>query len=59
MLTKALALLVIAIIAAVFAFGGFAETVTSAAKVLFAVFLVGFVVTLIAHFTRDARGPNV
>ena len=59
MLTKAFGLLGIAIIAALFAFGGFAETVTSAAKVLFGVFLIAFVVMLIAHFTRGARGTGV
>jgi uncharacterized membrane protein YtjA (UPF0391 family) len=59
MLTKALGFLIVAIVAAIFAFGGFAADVTSAAKVLFAVFVIGFIVTLIAHFTRNVGDTPV
>jgi uncharacterized membrane protein YtjA (UPF0391 family) len=57
MLRWALAFLVMALIAAVLGFGGIAGTFAFFAKVLFFVFLVLFVVSLIAG--RRAGDPSV
>jgi len=46
MLRWALGFLVVAVIAAMLGFGGVAETSAGIAKVLFVVFLAGFVITL-------------
>lgn len=46
MLRWALGFLVVAVIAAMLAFGGLAETSAGIAKVLFVVFMAGFVITL-------------
>ena len=46
MLRWALGFLVVAIIAAMLGFGGLADTSASIAKVLFVVFMAGFVITL-------------
>ena len=56
MLSWAITFLIIAIIAAVLGFGGIAVTATGIAKILFVVFLVLFVASLI--FGRG-RGPRV
>jgi uncharacterized membrane protein YtjA (UPF0391 family) len=53
MLRWALAFLIIAIIAAVFGFGGISDTAAGIAKILFFVFLILFVISLL--FGR--RGP--
>jgi uncharacterized membrane protein YtjA (UPF0391 family) len=55
MLRWALLFLVVAIIAALFGFGGVAGTSLVAAKVLFFVFLIMFVVSLVMG-TREPRG---
>ena len=55
MLNWALTFLVIAIIAAVFGFGGVAATASSIAQILFVVFLVLFLVSLVVGI---ARGRN-
>ncbi len=55
MLRYALIFFVVALIAALFGFGGIAAGATEIAKILFFVFVVLFVVSLIAGFVR--RGP--
>ena len=55
MLYWAVAFLVLAIIAAVFGFGGIAAGATAIAQVLFFVFLVVFLVSLITGLTRRHR----
>ncbi len=55
MLRYAIVFLVIAIIAALFGFGGIAAGATEIAKLLFFVFLVLFIVSLVAGMMR--RGP--
>lgn len=47
MLRYSLIFLVVAIVAAVFGFGGIASMATGIAKILFFVFLIGFVISLI------------
>ena len=56
MLNWALTFLVLALVAALFGFGGIAAGATSIAKVLFFLFVVLFVVSLIANVSR---GRNV
>ena len=56
MLSWALTFLVLALIAALFGFGGIAAGAASIAKILFFLFLVLFVVSLIVNVTR---GRNV
>jgi uncharacterized membrane protein YtjA (UPF0391 family) len=55
MLHYALVFFVVAIIAALFGFGGIAAGATEIAKILFFVFVVLFVVSLVAGLLR--RGP--
>ncbi|MFW5682100.1 MAG: DUF1328 domain-containing protein [Phycisphaeraceae bacterium] len=52
MLGWALAFFIIAIIAAVFGFGGIAEGATDIAQILFFVFLVLFVISLVLRLVR-------
>ena len=52
MLYWALMFLVVALVAAVFGFGGIASTATGMAQILFLVALVLFVVSLFAGFVR-------
>ena len=52
MLHYALVFLVIAIIAAIFGFGVAASAFAGIAKILFFLFLVGFVISLVMHMTR-------
>ena len=52
MLNWALTFLVIALIAAAFGFGGIAGTATGIAKILFFVFLVLFVISLVVPKLR-------
>ncbi len=54
MLNYALLFLVIAIIAAIFGFGGIAVASAGIAKLLFYIFLVIFLVSLVMHFARRA-----
>ena len=58
MLSWALAFLVIAIIAALFGFGGIATASAGIAKILFFVFVIGFLVALIAGVAAGRR-PSV
>jgi len=55
MLSWAIAFFIIAIIAAVFGFGGIAAA--GIAKILFFLFLIAFIVSLIWHLMRG-RGPG-
>jgi uncharacterized membrane protein YtjA (UPF0391 family) len=55
MLRYALIFFIVAIIAALFGFGGIAAGATEIAKILFFVFVVLFVVSLVAGLVR--RGP--
>jgi uncharacterized membrane protein YtjA (UPF0391 family) len=57
MLHYAVVFLVIALIAALFGFGGIAAAASGIAQVLFFVFLVLFVVSLIFHLVRG-RTPR-
>lgn len=52
MLRWALAFLVVAIIAAIFGFGGIVEAATDIAKILFFLFIVMFLVGLVMHLVR-------
>jgi len=52
MLYWALMFLVIALVAAVFGFGGIASTATGMAQILFVIALILFVVSLFAGFLR-------
>ncbi len=52
MLYYALVFLVIAIVAAIFGFGGVAMTSAYIAKILFFIFLVMFLVSLVMHLGR-------
>lgn len=52
MLRYALIFLVIALLCAVFGFGMAAAAFAGVAKLLFFIFLIGFVVSLIMHATR-------
>ncbi len=52
MLYWALMFLVIALVAAVFGFGGIASTATGMAQILFVIALVLFIVSLFAGFMR-------
>ena len=55
MLYWALIFLLVAILAAVFGFGGLAVGAATIAQVLFVVFLVLFVIAGIAHLVRGAK----
>lgn len=58
MLSWAIAFFIMAIIAAIFGFGGIASGAAGIAKVLFFLFLIAFVVSLIMGLMRG-RGPRV
>ena len=57
MLRWAIIFFVVAIIAAVFGFGGIAEGAATIAKVLFFLFLVLFVLSLIWHLVSGGKRP--
>ena len=57
MLGWALAFLVLALIAALLGFGGIASAAAGIAQVLFFVFLVIFLVSLVLHFVRGRSAP--
>lgn len=52
MLMWSIVFLIVALIAAVFGFGGIAEASADVAQILFFVFLVLFVIGLVAHLMR-------
>ncbi len=54
MLNYALLFLVIAILAAIFGFGGIAAGAVEIARILFYIFVVIFLVSIIMHFARRA-----
>lgn len=49
MLRWALTFLIVAIVAALFGFGGIASSAVGIARILFFLFLIGFVITLLLH----------
>jgi uncharacterized membrane protein YtjA (UPF0391 family) len=53
MLYWALVMLVVAIVAGILGFGVVAFAAAGIAKLLFVVFLIGFVITLFMHFGRS------
>jgi uncharacterized membrane protein YtjA (UPF0391 family) len=57
MLSWALTFLIIAIIAGVLGFGGVAIASVEIARILFFLFLVGFLVTLVLHLARGRSAP--
>lgn len=57
MLSWSITFFIVALIAAVFGFGNIAESATSIAKVLFFIFLILFVLSLVTGMFR--RGRNV
>ena len=58
MLSWAIGFFIVAIIAALFGFGGLAASAAGIAKVLFYLFLIGFVVSLVLHLRERGRGPG-
>jgi len=58
MLSWAITFFIVAIVAAVFGFGGLAAGAVEIAKVLFFLFLIGFIVSLILHLRGRGRGPG-
>jgi uncharacterized membrane protein YtjA (UPF0391 family) len=58
MLSLAITCLVIALVAAVFGFGGIAVSFAIIAKILFIVFLVAFLATGILWWSRRGLGPG-
>ncbi|MCC6425462.1 MAG: DUF1328 domain-containing protein [Phycisphaerales bacterium] len=59
MLYWALVFFIIAIVAAIFGFGGIAAGAVSIAKILFFIFLVLFVVSLILGLVRRGVGSTI
>ena len=57
MLRWALIFFIVAIVAAVFGFGGIAVAATEFARILFFVFLVLFLISLVAHAMRGRAPP--
>jgi uncharacterized membrane protein YtjA (UPF0391 family) len=58
MLSWAITFFIVAIVAALFGFGGIAAGAAGIAKVLFVLFLIGFVVSLVLHLRGRGRGPR-
>ena len=57
MLSWAITFFIIAVIAAVFGFGGIAAGASAVAKILFFIFLVVFLVTLVLGLIQGRRPP--
>lgn len=57
MLGWALTFLLVALIAGVFGFGGVASASMGIAQVLFFIFLVGFLITLVMYLVGGRRAP--
>jgi len=55
MLRWALAFFIVAIIAALFGFGGIAAASAGIAKILFFIFLIGFLITLVVGLIAGRR----
>lgn len=58
MLSWAVVFFIVAIIAALFGFGGLASTSAGIAQILFFLFLVAFVISLVLHLVRG-RAPHI
>lgn len=52
MLYFAVVFFIVAIVAGIFGFGGIAAASASAAQILFFIFVVGFVISLVLHFAK-------
>jgi len=59
MLYWALLFLLVAVIAGVFGFGGVASASIGIAQILFFIFLVGFIITLVVHLFRGRTPPAI
>jgi uncharacterized membrane protein YtjA (UPF0391 family) len=59
MLRWALTFLIVAIVAAAFGFGGIAASAVGIARILFFIFIVLFLVSLLAGLMGGGRGPTV
>jgi uncharacterized membrane protein YtjA (UPF0391 family) len=59
MLRWAIIFLVIALVAAVFGFGGIAAFSMDAARLLFVVFIVLFVIAALMHILQGKGGPKI
>ena len=59
MLRWALAFFIVAIVAALFGFGGIAVASAGIAKILFLIFLIGFLITLVIGLAAGRRIPPV
>jgi uncharacterized membrane protein YtjA (UPF0391 family) len=57
MLRWALIFFIVAIIAALFGFGGIAVASAGIAKILFLIFLIGFLITLVVGLAAGRRVP--
>lgn len=57
MLGWALTFLLVALIAGIFGFGGVASASMGIAQVLFFIFLVGFLITLVMYLVGGRRAP--
>jgi uncharacterized membrane protein YtjA (UPF0391 family) len=57
MLSWAIFFLVVALVAAVLGFGGIAGTAVGIAKLVFGVFLVLFLISIVYHFVTGRRPP--
>jgi uncharacterized membrane protein YtjA (UPF0391 family) len=57
MLSWAIVFLIVAIIAAIFGFGGLAGTAVGIAKALFFLFILAFIVSMVMHM-RGRSGPR-
>jgi uncharacterized membrane protein YtjA (UPF0391 family) len=57
MLYYALIFFIVAIIAGALGFGGIATATAGIAQILFFIFLIGFVVTLVMHLLSGRRPP--
>jgi uncharacterized membrane protein YtjA (UPF0391 family) len=58
MLRWALGFLIVAIVAALFGFGAIATTSVEIARLLFFIFVVGFVITLVLGLFRDRQSQS-
>ncbi len=52
MLTWSVIFFIVAIMAGLLGFGGIASTSASIAQVFFFIFLIGFIISMVLHFTR-------
>lgn len=58
MLSWAVVFFIVAIIAALFGFGGLASASAGIAQILFFLFLIAFVISLVMHLVRG-RAPRI